>query len=408
MDGKIDSLKFALIKSKEDSNKIKTLWALATLLKVEDPDTAIILNLQALKLAEKVQWRNGLVRALRKTAALYSSLSNYPKSLEYYFAALKISEENEEPKIQADIISSIGIVYFNLSDYKKQLEYALRALKIFESCKDKSKISGELNNIGLAYFNMADYKKALNYYALSLKIKKETGGVNSVTLMNIGGVCFRLAEYDSSLKYYREALKNFEENGWKNSASNCLGNMGNLFTRTGNYKEAETHLKKALAISTELNAVVLIIEQESFLSELYDTIGKSQLAFDHYKRFVSLSDSLNSVQNQKKQIQAEMNYEFGKKEAVMKEQQEKERVVAAEKSRFQKIVISSVLICLLLVIAFSFFVFRTLKKTRLQKYIIEEKQREILDSIRYAKRIQNALLTSEKYIERVLRRNKPA
>ena len=36
----------------------------------------------------------------------------------------------------------------------------------------------------------------------------------------------------------------------------------------------------------------------------------------------------------------------------------------------------------------------------LQKDIVEEKQKEILDSIRYAKRIQNSLLPSEKYIEK--------
>ena len=42
------------------------------------------------------------------------------------------------------------------------------------------------------------------------------------------------------------------------------------------------------------------------------------------------------------------------------------------------------------------------KKLFEQKQMIEEKQKEILDSIRYAKRIQNALLPHEKYIERNL------
>ena len=42
------------------------------------------------------------------------------------------------------------------------------------------------------------------------------------------------------------------------------------------------------------------------------------------------------------------------------------------------------------------------KETQQQKHIIEEKQKEILDSIYYAKRIQTALITSEKYIERNL------
>ena len=38
----------------------------------------------------------------------------------------------------------------------------------------------------------------------------------------------------------------------------------------------------------------------------------------------------------------------------------------------------------------------------LQKEIIEEKQKEVMDSIRYAKRIQQSLLPTEKYIARNL------
>lgn len=43
-------------------------------------------------------------------------------------------------------------------------------------------------------------------------------------------------------------------------------------------------------------------------------------------------------------------------------------------------------------------------KTDKESASVEEKQKEILDSIHYAKRIQTALLTSEKYIEK---RSKP-
>lgn len=41
-----------------------------------------------------------------------------------------------------------------------------------------------------------------------------------------------------------------------------------------------------------------------------------------------------------------------------------------------------------------------------QKKIIEEKNKDILDSIRYARRIQNALLPSEKYIDKEMKKNK--
>ncbi|MEO6304978.1 MAG: hypothetical protein ABIP51_17585, partial [Bacteroidia bacterium] len=127
--------------------------------------------------------------------------------------------------------------------------------------------------------------------------------------------------------------------------------------------------------------------------------------FDHYKQFIIYRDSLNNESTRKASIRSQLNYEFEKKEAVIKEQQEKERVVAEEKNRFQQIVIFSVIAGLLLVIIFAIFISRSLRVTKQQKLIIEEKQKEILDSIRYAKRIQTSLLPSEKYLAKHLARD---
>ncbi len=41
-----------------------------------------------------------------------------------------------------------------------------------------------------------------------------------------------------------------------------------------------------------------------------------------------------------------------------------------------------------------------------QKHLVEEKQKDILDSIYYAERIQRALITNEKYINKELKRLK--
>ena len=115
-----------------------------------------------------------------------------------------------------------------------------------------------------------------------------------------------------------------------------------------------------------------------------------------------------------------MQYTYEKQEEVAKAEHkkelEKQQAVAEEKNRRQNIVICSVAIGLLLVIIFAGYVFKTLSITRKQKLLIEnknketehqkkeieEKQKEILDSIHYAKRIQTALIPSEKYIDKSL------
>ncbi len=104
-----------------------------------------------------------------------------------------------------------------------------------------------------------------------------------------------------------------------------------------------------------------------------------------------------------------MQYEFDKKEAATKLEQEKKEVIALAERKKQTIILWSICGILVLVIAFAIFAYRSYKHKQKaneaitkQKELIEEKQKEILDSIRYAKRIQTALITSEKYIERNL------
>jgi uncharacterized membrane protein len=106
-----------------------------------------------------------------------------------------------------------------------------------------------------------------------------------------------------------------------------------------------------------------------------------------------------------------MNYEFEKKEAAARAEQEKKDAVAAEEKRRQEIVLYSVAGGFMLMLMFAVFVFRAYRQKRKanieiseQKQIIEEKQKEILDSIHYAKRIQQSLLPSEKYIEKQIRK----
>ena len=57
---------------------------------------------------------------------------------------------------------------------------------------------------------------------------------------------------------------------------------------------------------------------------------------------------------------------------------------------------------ILLVISFLVFVYKQLNNTKKQKDLIEEKQAEITDSINYAKKIQDAMMTSSLYLKETL------
>lgn len=108
-------------------------------------------------------------------------------------------------------------------------------------------------------------------------------------------------------------------------------------------------------------------------------------------------------------------YENHSKAKVIESQANKEieRVVKSEK---QKMLRNILFLGLIAVVLFGLLILRNSiqrkkanqelqEKNALierQKMIVEEKQKEILDSIHYAKRIQNSLLPTEKYIEKSL------
>ncbi len=139
-----------------------------------------------------------------------------------------------------------------------------------------------------------------------------------------------------------------------------------------------------------------------------------------------MEDSVNRQENRKASIQKGFQYEYEKKSTEDSLRVEAERKVFSVKIQQEKTQRFALYIGIVLIALFSGFMYNRFRVTRKQKhiiesqkveveqqreladnrrviaeeqkYIIEQKQKEILDSIHYAKRIQQAMLTSEDYI----------
>jgi len=190
-----------------------------------------------------------------------------------------------------------------------------------------------------------------------------------------------------------------------------LTNIGSLMITQKKYSEAEKNLKKALQLSRNIGDLEGVKENCNFLSELYKQTGQWKNSFLFYKSYVNIRDSIFNDENTRTQTRTEMNYEFEKKEAAQQAEQEKKDAIAAEDARRQKIILYSVIGFMVFILLFAVVIFRNLQENKkknkiiqMQKDLVEVKQKGILDSIKYAKRIQQALLPSEKYIDKHLKR----
>jgi len=363
---------------------------------------------RSLDIFEQIGDKEGIASTLNNSGIIYYKQGDISKALDYYGRSLKIREETKNKEGIAVSLNNIGGVYDGQGDISKALDYYIRSFKILEEIGDKYSMSGSLNNIGLIYKIKGDIPKALEYNERCLKILEEIGDKQGIanSLNNIGFIYKEKRDISEALNYYSRSLKINEEIGDKEGVASSLNNIGVIYSIQKKYSLAALYLDSSLVLSKQLGYPDNILWVELGLSMNDSATGNFAGAFEHYKQFIIYRDSINNKETRKASIKSQLKYEYEKKEAVIKEQQEKERVVAEEQNRRQQIIIWSVAGGLLLVIVFAGFVFRSLKVTREQKIIIEEKQKEILDSINYAKRIQMALIPSEKQIHQILKKLK--
>lgn len=361
--------------------------------------------LKAKEVSEKINYTRGKSEAYSWLGFLFDQQGQVQEALNYNHLALKIQEELNDKKGMATSFNNIGSIYMNLGRRKEELYYYQRALKIHEETGNNEGIAIVLNNIGLTYNNLRKDNEALTYYFRSLNIWEELNHQNGIatSLTNIGAIKRQQGLNKEAISFFTRALAILEKTGNKRSVSYIHVNFGKILFAEKKNKEAKKYALSSLSLAKEIRNADCILNAEALLFKIDSASNNFAGAFEHYKLYILYRDSINNENTRKAGTKSQLKYEFEKKEAVLKEQQDKDRAVAAEKYRFQQIVIASVMAGLFLVLVFAAFVFRSLKTTRKQKVIIEEKQKEILDSIYYAKRIQKSLLPTDKYIDKNLK-----
>jgi serine phosphatase RsbU (regulator of sigma subunit)/Tfp pilus assembly protein PilF len=411
-ESKVDSLENVLKTDVVDTIKVNTLNSLSKELRnVGKYAYARQYALQAEQMAKNIGFKKGEAQALNCIGLIADFQGDYPIALEYYFKALKIAEEISDKKGIARAYNNIGIIYNYQGEGAKAMEHYLKAYKIMEEINDKRGMSMSLTNVGIIYKNQKEFEKALDYYNRSLKIREELGDKNSIaaSFANIGNLYSDMGQYDKAMDFQIKSLKMREEISDKKGIAYCYINMSRIFQDQKKYPQAVEYAGKCLSLSTEIEVLDLIKEAHLALSEIHQKIGNADKALFHYKNYVSVRDSIFNTENTEKTIREEMNFEFEKKEHEEKLEQTKKEVVHQAEVKNQRVIIYAVTLGFLLVVFFSLILFKNYRQKesvnlllKEKNNIIEEKNKNITDSIIYAKRIQQAILPTNETVQKLM------
>jgi len=332
---KITELLEQLETAVKDTEKVDILNELSDLLLNSEPEKAMKYAAEGLELGERIDYKNGISKCLKKIGAVNRNHSDYQQALEYYRKSLKIDEELGSKNGISICLLNIGSVYNSQGNYEKALKFFRKSLKIAEKLGDKQGIATCLKNIGLVYDDWSDYPKALEYHTKSLEIYEELCDKKGIAgcLHNIGNVrmaqgnypkalelfqqamlinneignkqwlCFNfnniglvydyLSDYPQALEYHHKSLKIDEKLGDKMRISYCLKNIGIIHWNRSDYPQALEYYHKSLEIDKELgnkNGISICLLN---IGVVYANQGNYAKALEYYHKSLEIREELS-------------------------------------------------------------------------------------------------------------------
>jgi serine phosphatase RsbU (regulator of sigma subunit)/tetratricopeptide (TPR) repeat protein len=348
--------------------------------------------------------------AYRSIGEIYTSMGEHALAMENFLKAIDMAEltPGAAGKVQlGNAYVSMGNGQEYQKDYDKALESFKKSLVAMTDAGDVYGIAGANISIGNIYFFKRDYENALKYYQVCLDLSKQVKNemIAAKAKEDIANVLLEQKKYNEALTYYKEGLGTLEKIGDLDGVSGSYNNMGNAYLALGNYKESENCFMKALEISKKYGLNNWMHDSYAGMAHLYFTTEKYKEAY-LYKDSAMVIDSVIVGQEHAAQSkEMEARFQNRKKEDEIKHLNE----VNAEKDEIehkQKQIIIAVSAGLVLVLLLAFFLVRlssARRKANLrleeQNKIIAEKNKDITDSITYARRIQQSVLPDVKLLE---------
>lgn len=376
-------------------------------------DSALFYFDKSISLLKKQKEKIYLARTHMSKANSLSLLSKNNEALIFYTKAYDVFKQEKSAKEEASATMGIGNIYANMKSYELALKYYNQALIYFESTKDSVFISYMLTNISEVYSSMKNFGKELEYQRKSLQIKEKINDDYGLvySYSNMAGLMAKFNKKDSALYYANAAIYSSKKINNQEFLSSSYHALGEVYSHFNNYTEALNSYSIAIDIARKIKNPKTEYNLLKVISEAYIKLGNYKEATTVLEEFISLNDSLNSIENRKSFNELQTQYETEKKE--------KEISLLNERDEKRQLVIYSIIGLSLLLGVLSFVLFNRFrlkkrtaneleirnKEISSQKHIIEEKSKEITDSIHYAKRIQNTLLAHKDFVDKFIPQN---
>jgi serine phosphatase RsbU (regulator of sigma subunit)/tetratricopeptide (TPR) repeat protein len=370
-------------------------------------ETALLLSKKKLQFAKFLNDNKKIASSYNDIGNQYLDLSNYSEALNNYIEASAYYGLAHDSAGIADEYSNISLIYSNKEDNLTAKRFLLKALKIYKNNNNSTGYCSTLMALADACRDLNQIDSA--FYCYNYVINHSHDSTDLIVVYNNMGLYFSdINNVDSALYLYE--LSNKYNAGLKNKHNYaiCVSNIADCYFKKKDMPKALAGYLKGLALSTELRSPDLVQTNCENLAAYYKKIGKLDSAFFYLEHAKMIADTLDKNDSDLRLSDVKSGFDREAKEKELQinrlENEKKER-----EKKDMKIIFAISSVFLLVVIGFAISRYRSKQRSynnlkilndevTIQKNLVEEKQKEIVDSITYARRIQKPLLAKEDLI----------
>ncbi len=355
----------------------------------------------ALNIYREIKDTEGIALQLQNIGVVHHLVGRTEDALNNYLNAIAKLEtlDDADPGIIANNYTNTAIIFLTINEKQKALEFFASAENIYKEKNDLAGLAHVYLNKGVLYFTI-DLDSSLFYHNLALQKYKEQENRTkyATSLSYVADVYREKGEYEKSAGNYKIAIQILDEEGFLYGKSAALSGLGSLYRELGDYDNAIINISKALEIAASIDGLNLQKIALAELAETYYSAGDYKYAFDNYRLYKNMSDSLLSMEKLKVIKSLEYSYKAEKK------QREIEKLTADQnliKTRFRALAVIFFIVLMSLVIIINKQ--RIIRKKEnlnsiTQKLLAEEKLKLTESELKFRKKLllNYALRVTEK------------
>ncbi len=322
--------------------------------------------------------KDEILGTLGNKGQFYAELGNYPKALDAYEQSLKILNDTiladklipaSYRMMQMMLLLNVGDIYVQMKDYDKALTNYNKALSGNSILKDKDISVVANNGIGNWYILNNRSAESIPYFLAALTDAKNNIFEEEV-LNNLATAYFEQKDIEKALAYAtraRETATNHDNEPKQVWAYTTLGKIENYRKQ---YSNASGYLLQAIAVAQRNGARNDEKNAWEVLSETYSGMRQPQKAFEAYKQFIGLRDSIYNADKAKELTRLSMQGDFDRRQAADSIRQADEDKIAAFRLQRQRMMSYSGFAAVAVLLALAFLIYRNYSSAKRSNAII--------------------------------------